>query len=437
MSGKETHHPSTAADFARWIIERLSEGGHQALLAGGCVRDRLLGKRPKDYDVATSATPDQVRAIFGHRRTIPVGAAFGVITVIGDKETGNVEVATFRYDGGYSDGRHPDHVTYSNAEHDAQRRDFTINGLFFDPLQDAVVDYVQGQVDLDRRLIRAIGNPHDRFNEDHLRMLRAVRFATVLDFEIELETLAAIQELAHQILTISGERIAAEMQRLLASPRRGRGLSLLDQSGLLLHLLPQWNLQMESSRSTLTTICQDLDRSPIAGSDLEVSLSIVTLRQLLAIEPATQPILGNPLLSQLAQVMNGVVHAWKLSNESKAVFHAIQIHLPTIACASQLPWSQLQPTLIAPKIHAVLDVAAGLTIGGWISDEDVELCRRHLSRPIDELNPPPLLTGDELKKRGFAEGPRMGRCLAELRRKQLDQELSTPDAAWDWVRSQL
>lgn len=437
MSGKEVQPPSTAADFARWIIERLSERGHQALLAGGCVRDRLLGKRPKDYDVATSAPPDQVRAIFGHRRTVPVGAAFGVITVIGDKATGNVEVATFRCDGGYSDGRHPDQVTFSNAEHDAQRRDFTINGLFFDPVQNVVIDYVQGQVDLELRLIRAIGNPRDRFNEDHLRMLRAVRFATVLDFEIESETLAAIQELAPQILTVSGERISAETQRLLASPRRGRGLSLLDQSGLLQHLLPQWNSRLASSRATLAASFQYLDRTPFAGSDLEVSLAIVTLQQLLASEPATRPIPWSSLLSQLTQVMNGVVHRWKLSNESKAVFRAVQVHLPIIARASQLPWSQLQPTLIAPQIRAVLDVAAGLMRGGWISDEDVEVCHRHLSRPTNELNPPPLLTGDELKKRGFAEGPRLGRCLAELRRKQLDQELATPAAAWDWVRSQM
>lgn len=435
MSWNETQR-SAPAEFACSIVESLSRHGHQALLAGGCVRDKLLGKIPKDFDVATSATPDQVRQIFGHRHTIPVGAAFGVITVIGDQASGNVEVATFRCDGGYSDGRHPDQVTFSNAEHDAQRRDFTINGLFFDPLTDTVIDYVQGQVDLEKRLIRAIGVPHDRFNEDHLRMLRAVRFATVLGFEIESDTLSAIQDLAEQILTVSGERIAAEMQRLLASPRRGSGLNLLGQSGLLRHLMPKWDWQSPYLHGTESFARQSLDQAAISDSFLEVSLATMTLQQRLASHPTAESVPWITVLSSTSLVMDDVVRAWKLSNESKAVFRAIHLHLATVARARQLPWSQLQPTMIAPKIRAVLDVATCLQLGGWISREDIEVCREHLRRPIDELNPAPLLTGDELKKRGFTEGPLLGRCLTELRRKQLDRELTTIDEAWEWVRVQ-
>lgn len=437
MSGKEIQsQPSAAREFARWIIERLTEAGHQALLAGGCVRDQLLGKTPKDYDVATSATPDQVRDIFGHRRTIPVGAAFGVITVVGDKTSGNVEVATFRCDGGYSDGRHPDQVTFSNAEHDAERRDFTINGLFYDPLTETVIDFVKGTADLDSRLVRAIGNPADRFHEDHLRMLRAVRFATVLEFDIEPATLQAIQKFAHEIRTVSGERIAAEMQRILANPRRGQGLILLQTAGLLPYLLPQWELRSMKARLAFDSICRHLNQSSILDSGLEVSLSLVTLGQLLVTEPESNGVSWSAILLRMNAVTNEIVRTWKLANESKAVFRAVQLHLGSIAQARQLPWSQLQPVLVAPKIGAVLDVATGLVSDGWIASDDVQLCREHLNKPVQELNPPPFLTGDELKAQGMPEGPRLGRLLIELRRKQLDAEITTAANAWDWIRKQ-
>src|SRR3954465_3394240 len=154
--------------FALEIAQKLRAAGFDALWAGGCVRDELLGLTPKDYDVATSATPDQIRDLFGHRRTLPIGAAFGVITVLGPRSAGQIQVATFRTDAAYSDGRHPDSVSFSTAEHDAQRRDFTINGLFFDPISNEVVDYVNGEEDLKRRTIRAIGNPRLRLSEDKL-----------------------------------------------------------------------------------------------------------------------------------------------------------------------------------------------------------------------------------------------------------------------------
>src|SRR5262245_35516929 len=172
-----TIDPQLARQFAVEVVHRLRESGHQALWAGGCVRDQLMGQLPKDYDVATDAEPDRIREVFGKRRTLPIGAAFGVITVLGRKGAGQIDVATFRCDAAYSDGRHPDAVTFSDAEHDAQRRDFTINGLFYDPLEGRVIDYVGGQVDLEFRILRAIGNPSARIAEDKLRMLRAVRFA--------------------------------------------------------------------------------------------------------------------------------------------------------------------------------------------------------------------------------------------------------------------
>jgi tRNA nucleotidyltransferase/poly(A) polymerase len=167
-------HPEDQRQFAVEVVRRLRAAGFAAYWAGGCVRDRLLGRVPKDYDVATDATPPQIRQVFGHRRTLAIGAAFGVITVVGPKAAGMVEVTTFRRDAAYSDGRHPDGVTFSSAEEDAQRRDFTINGLFFDPLAEEVIDFVGGQEDLRRGVIRAIGQAAERFAEDKLRMLRAV-----------------------------------------------------------------------------------------------------------------------------------------------------------------------------------------------------------------------------------------------------------------------
>src|SRR3954447_24762852 len=204
--------PARQRDFALEIAQKLRAAGFEALWAGGCVRDELLGLTPKDYDVATSATPEQIRDLFGHRRTLPIGAAFGVITVLGPRTAGQIEGATFRTDAAYSDGRHPDSVTFSTAEHDAQRRDFTINGLFYDPVAEKVVDYVGGQEDLKARILRAIGNPRLRLSEDKLRMLRAVRFAAAFNFQIDPGTLLAIQEMAPQIGTVSGERIGAEIR---------------------------------------------------------------------------------------------------------------------------------------------------------------------------------------------------------------------------------
>src|SRR5690242_2559491 len=187
-------------DFALDVVRRLRQAGHEALWAGGCVRDELLGLTPQDYDVATSARPEQVRSLF--RRTIAVGMSFGVIEVLGPRTEGDwlkVQVATFRSDVSYSDGRHPDAVVFSSAREDALRRDFTINGMFFDPLENRLIDYVGGQEDLQARVLRAIGDPKQRFAEDKLRMLRAVRIATRFELEIEPATAEAIRVMAPQI----------------------------------------------------------------------------------------------------------------------------------------------------------------------------------------------------------------------------------------------
>src|SRR5258708_1040556 len=203
--------------FATSIVRRLVNAGHRALFAGGCVRDMLRDQPPKNFDVAASASPDQIMAIF--KRTVPVGVAFGVVRVLSDSDNPmQVEVATFRSETSYSDGRHPDHVAFTNEVEDVKRRDFTVNGLLFDPLKEEVLDYVDGRRDLERKLIRAIGDPRLRIGEDHLRMLRAIRFASRLDFEIDGATFGAIKECAEKITTVSAARIRDELSLMLTGP---------------------------------------------------------------------------------------------------------------------------------------------------------------------------------------------------------------------------
>src|SRR5881227_1416910 len=220
---------------AREVAQRLRAAGHIAYFAGGCVRDMVRGLPAKDFDVATNATPDVVQKIFPH--TYAVGAHFGVVVVVENEF--NFEVATFRSDGAYLDHRHPVDVRFSSPEEDAKRRDFTINGMFFDPEKNEVIDFVGGRADLDAKLIRAIGDPAARFSEDRLRMLRAVRFATVLDYKIDNQTWDALVAHAVSINEISAERIREELLKIFLSPNRVHGWDLLDQSGLLRTVLPE------------------------------------------------------------------------------------------------------------------------------------------------------------------------------------------------------
>src|SRR5579872_5924795 len=235
------HRSQLAKAAALLIVEKLRAAGHSAYFVGGCVRDLLLNIAPQDYDVATSAHPEQVMALFPD--TIPVGAQFGVVLVVtrpdGEKPI-QVEVATYRSDVGYSDGRHPDSVRYSEtAEQDVQRRDFTINGLLFDPVKNEVLDFVDGRGDLEHKIVRTIGHPRERFHEDKLRMMRAVRFAARLGYNIESGTKAAIRELAREIHQVSRERIRDELDKMLTEGQARRCFELLDETGLLVEVLPE------------------------------------------------------------------------------------------------------------------------------------------------------------------------------------------------------
>jgi poly(A) polymerase len=226
---------SAKRNTALRLLKTLHQAGHQALFAGGCVRDKLRGVEPKDFDIATSATPAQIQALFP--KTVPVGVQFGVVLVVADGD--NFEIATFRTESGYQDGRRPSQVAFATLEEDAKRRDFTVNGLYWDGESESIVDLVGGQADLQRRIIRTIGDPDERFGEDHLRLLRAVRFAVQLDFEIEPETLASVRRNAARIAKVSQERIRDELAKILTSGAPARGIRLLDETGLLPEILPE------------------------------------------------------------------------------------------------------------------------------------------------------------------------------------------------------
>ena len=411
-----TIDPAEARQFAIEVVERLRSAGYDALWAGGCVRDRLLGLEPKDYDVATSAMPDAVRDLFGRRRTLAIGAAFGVVSVLGKRGAGQIEVATFRRDATYSDGRHPDSVAFSTAEEDAQRRDFTINGLFYDPLAERVIDYVGGQEDLERGVVRAIRNPLERFAEDKLRMLRAVRFAATFEFTLDAGTLAAIQQYAAEIIIVSAERIAAEMRRMLTHPTRRRALELLHESGLLPIILPEAaafqpefppeeNSPSPHWRRTLR-ILERLDQPSFS-----VALAAL-VREL--VEPLAA--------GHFAEAICG---RWRLSNAETETVTRLVAHEAAIRRARQLPWPQLQRVLVSDFVAELLTYGEAVAREVDDSTAEIDFCRDKLRLPRHELDPPPLLTGDHLKAAGIPPGPEFRVLLDAVRDAQLECRLTS------------
>jgi tRNA nucleotidyltransferase/poly(A) polymerase len=390
-------------DFALDVVRKLRAAGHEALWAGGCVRDQLLGLTPKDYDVATSALPDQVRDLFGRKRTLAIGAAFGVITVRSGQLT-PIEVATFRTDGEYRDGRRPEAVTFTTAEHDAQRRDFTINGLFFDPLENKVIDYVGGRADIQARVVRAIGDPVQRFTEDRLRMLRAVRFAATYNFVLEPATLEAIRGMSDAVLQVSGERIGAELRRILTHESRSRGVALLAEADLLRPLIPELWPHAATNDSLWTS----------ARSRLEKLTS------------ATVPVALAALLHGMADEQQARALGQRIRLSNKELDGTIWLlrHLPDILSAASLPWPKLQRLLAHDRAGELLTLAASMLPE---SDPGLQRCREQLARPAEQWNPPPLATGDDLMAHGIRSGRHFSDLLEHLRDEQLEGRLHTLD----------
>ena len=389
----------TEREFATDVVSRLQAAGFLALFAGGCVRDELLGLEPADFDVATSATPDQVKAIF--RRCHSFGASFGVVEVLGprgaDGEWLKVQVATFRTDGQYSDGRRPDQVAFSTPEEDAARRDFTINGLFFDPIANEVRDYVGGRADLEARVLRAIGDPAQRFAEDKLRLLRAVRMAARFGLSVDPATLTAARSMAGELRVVSAERIADELRKMLVHPTRGTATRLLREFGLAGIVFPE----------VPTEKWQDAQRST---DQLE--------------GPVTFP-LGLAAILWNALVTSPVAERLRLSNaDADRVDWLLRVR-PLAENAENMRPSELFPILVHPGIAELLSFLRALG-----QNAAADACLRILLEvPREKLNPPPLLTGDDLKKLGHKPGPRFKRVLEEIRAAQLNGEIEDRDAA--------
>ena len=398
--------PEQQRRFAVEVVRRLREAGFEALWAGGCVRDQMLDRMPVDYDVATNATPEQIRRLFGHRRTLAIGAAFGVITVLGPKPAGAVEVATFRKETTYSDGRHPDQVTFSSAEEDASRRDFTINGLFYDPLEERVIDFVGGCDDLRRGVIRAIGDPRERFSEDKLRMLRAVRFSANFDFPLEADTLTAIGRMADGITVVSPERIAVEMRRMLVGPRPSDAVRMMIDTGLAAAILPEIVPRDDAGKRRLETVLEVVSRLSQPGFPLALAA--------LLHESADGP------------AVRKVCRRWRLSNQETDRSVWLVDNLGAVSDAPTLRWSVLQKILISEGIEDLLSLHEAARPA---DAEDVAYCRAQLRKPCEQLDPPPLITGDDLAQHGIPPGPKYRDLLAAVRDAQLDEEILTRSEA--------
>jgi len=409
-------------ELATDIVRRLRAAGFEAVWAGGCVRDQILGIPPKDYDVATSALPEQVRDVFGWKKTLAIGQSFGVITVLGPKGAGQIDVATFRRDATYSDGRHPDSVSFTIAEEDALRRDFTINGLFYDPVENRVIDYVGGQDDLRQGVVRAIGDPRQRIAEDKLRMLRAVRFAARFDFALDERTLAAIQDQAHELVIVSAERIAAEMRQILTHQNRARGVQMLQAARLLEVVLPE-----------VAALSPDEPWSPESAADTPWRRALHILHRL---DRPTFAVALAVLLREIEKIdatitdlPRRVYDRWKLKNDELDGVAKLLEHEPLVRRARRAAWPQLQRVLVAPRSDELLTYCQAVAEVLDGNGTEIDFCRQKLALPRAELDPPPLITGDDLKQLGIPTGPAYRELLEAVRDAQLEQRIATCDEA--------
>jgi len=417
------HNPDSAPmEFALEVVRRLRNAGFEAVWAGGCVRDALLGISPKDYDVATSARPDEVIDLFGIRKTISVGASFGVIMVLGkQKAQGQVEVATFRTDGHYSDGRRPDHVEFCSAEQDALRRDFTINGMFYDPDTNETIDYVGGQQDLEQGVVRAIGNPHERIAEDKLRMLRAVRFAARFDFDLDTVTADAVGVHAADLSQVSVERVAQELRQMLQHPSRSRAFSLLVETNLFPILFPH------ATDENTTTAARLFPELKFAA--FEPALTLLLRDQLRPNEDTPR--------SRTATIA-ALCRELKLSNAESDTVCWLSDCFEGCQAPEQLPLHKLKPMLANPRIPMLVDMIAAAVTAGLRPATDLQFLESYLDQTTaDQLAPRPLITGDDLKSLGVASGPEFSRILRVVRNAQLDELLQTRDEALSRVRDML
>ncbi|HWZ83065.1 MAG TPA: CCA tRNA nucleotidyltransferase [Terriglobales bacterium] len=447
-----------ARQHATNIVRTLRERGHQAYLAGGCVRDQILGRSPADYDVATSATPQQVMEIFP--QTFAVGAQFGVVlvplpknesgasAVSPDEKIPVVEVATFRSDVGYSDGRHPDEVRFTkDPREDVQRRDFTINGLLLDPITSEVLDYVGGRDDLKAGIIRTIGDPEHRFAEDKLRMLRAVRFGARFEYRIDPATLSAVQRLAAQIDQVSRERVRDELTKMLTEGHARRAFELLAQSGLLKEVLPE------------ISAMKGVEQPPQFHPEGDVFVHTMLLLEKLPAQcsptlawGALLHDVGKPPTFRVApdrirfdgHVEVGVKMAAEIcrrlrfsSDDTGQVLALVDNHM-RFGDVQKMKESTLKKFLRLPSFDEHLELHRIDCLSSNGITESYEFAREKLQTlPPEAIRPQPLITGRDLIDAGYEPGPRFKEILGAVEDAQLEGRIASREAAMELVQSEF
>ena len=426
---------------ARDIVVQLQRAGYTAYLAGGCVRDHLLGIEAKDYDVATSARPEEVQRLFP-RVTNLTGKSFGVVRVMVGEE--QFEVAMFRQDGAYVDGRRPQSVTPATPEIDAQRRDFTVNGLFYDPVAEKLIDYVGGEADLRAKVIRAIGNPADRFAEDHLRLLRAIRFATRFVFKIEPKTWEAICAAAPMIKTVSAERIRDELNKIFTAPKPELGLDLLDRSGLLAHVLPDiaamHGVEQPPQFHPEGDVYQHVRLMLSKINEPNLDLALAVLFHDVGKKPTAKTdengrIRFNEHESVGAEMSEKIMTDLRYDNKTiETVKEMVQHHMQFKDVPKMRP-STLKRMMSRPtfplelELHRI-DCASS---HGDLSHYDY---LKHLieTMPPEQIAPPQLISGRDLLAMGLRPGKEVGRILEAVRIAQLEESVQTRAEALDMAR---
>ncbi len=436
------NHDKSAVDKrkqAEEIVLRLKKAGHEAYFVGGCVRDFVMGVIPDDFDIVTSALPDQVTALFN--RTVAIGAKFGVIAVIVEGQP--YEVATFRSDDVYIDGRRPSQVHFTCAKEDVFRRDFTVNGLLMDPVTGEITDYVDGLTDIREKIIRTIGDPDQRFQEDHLRMLRAIRFTANMNFNLDAFTQEAISKNVSQIKTISAERLQDELTKLISRGGAQRGLELMAQTGMLREILPE------------VAAMQGVEQPPRFHPEGDVWQHTLMMMEMLSKEKISR---GNPVLAwgtllhdvgkpvsrsedengvhfyghvQLGvKIADEIMHRLKFSRaQREAVLNLIGQHMNFMNVQKMRP-SRLKRFLRMTdfNLHLQLHRLDCLASHGMLDNYD--LCRNQLETlTVGELHPPRLLNGDDLIALGFNPGKMIGEIIRVLEDEQMEGRISSRDEA--------
>jgi poly(A) polymerase len=390
-------------DSAIEIIKQLRSHGHEAYFVGGCVRDMVMRIEPADYDIATSALPEQVTAIFP--RTESIGAQFGVVLVI---QRGHpFEVATFRSDEAYVDGRRPTGVVFTDAKQDVLRRDFTINGLLYDPLTGELIDYVNGRADIDAKIVRAIGDAHARFEEDKLRILRAIRFGARLGYTIESATWNAVTTMAPRIHQVSSERIREELCRILTEGQAARGFRMLEESGLRAEILPelQWTSHMEKSLEFLT-------RGAMPDFAIAVLLHHTAVHAVIAI-----------------------VERLKFSRAEMHHIVAVVENLPRFSEVRQMPVRSLKRFFRMNRFEDHLALARIHASASGEPPIDYEYAvRKRQEWPDEQIWPEQLVTGNDLIAMNFTPGPRFKEILTRVEDEQLEGRLTTRQQAIDFIK---